>query len=368
MRFLWFCAGADYNILTRCPYSEKVRYASLGGIVLATGMMAAVAGGFAFFTIFKSVTASLIFGFLWGLMIFNLDRYIVSSSGKGDGTDAITWKEFKSALPRLILAALLGLIISKPLELKIFEPEINSKLQEFQLEEANKRKKATELLFNSDIDDSYAKITSLKAEIKDKEAKRDQLSNKLQEELAGRTGSGVAGDGPTARQLRADLKRMEEELSDLKTRNLKLIEEEETVISTKKNERERQLKVNDAAIAGFDGLIIRLEIMHEIAPTISWMITFLFLAIETTPIFFKMMITIGPFDDIKGKREEFAVYKAKQEIDLQEKELQLTNSKIASAQEEIADRIISKWKDMELQKVEADPEAYFETIRKKSKS
>ena len=44
-------------------------------------------------------------------------------------------------------------------------------------------------------------------------------ADKLQEELAGRTGSGRPGEGPTARQIRADLERIQRELADLKSKN-----------------------------------------------------------------------------------------------------------------------------------------------------
>jgi hypothetical protein len=64
---------------------------------------------------------SLIFGIVWGLIIFNLDRFIVSSTGKGDGTDKITWREVGQALPRIIIALILGFAISAPLEIKILE-------------------------------------------------------------------------------------------------------------------------------------------------------------------------------------------------------------------------------------------------------
>ena len=61
------------------------------------------------------------------MLIFNLDRYIVSTIGKGDGTQKITVEEWKLAAPRLLMAILLGFVISTPLELKIFETEIIDK-------------------------------------------------------------------------------------------------------------------------------------------------------------------------------------------------------------------------------------------------
>ena len=82
-----------------------MKYAGIGGIVLAVGILATLSGGFAIYTIFGPKgdandetligglgikIGSIIGGLIWGLIIFNLDRFIISSTGKGDGTDSIT--------------------------------------------------------------------------------------------------------------------------------------------------------------------------------------------------------------------------------------------------------------------------------------
>jgi hypothetical protein len=110
---LWWCAGADEYFLMKSPKQDRVKYAGIGGIVLCTGLLAAVSGGFAFHTIFgpkgdaidDSLIASTghmigvsVFAIVWGLIIFNLDRFIISSTGKGDGSDSITGKEWLQAL------------------------------------------------------------------------------------------------------------------------------------------------------------------------------------------------------------------------------------------------------------------------------
>ena len=69
---------------------------------------------------------------MWGLIILNLDRFIVSSTGKGDGTDKITWKEFGQAIPRIVIALILGVAISSPLEVRILKSEIDANLQKVQ--------------------------------------------------------------------------------------------------------------------------------------------------------------------------------------------------------------------------------------------
>ena len=116
--FFWFCSGANQNLLKRCP-TESSKYVGIGATVFFTGVLAAISAGYALYTVFESFWGSFFFGLVWGGMIFNLDRFIVCSMKKRGNF----WQEFKVAVPRLFLAILLALVISKPLELKIFEKE-----------------------------------------------------------------------------------------------------------------------------------------------------------------------------------------------------------------------------------------------------
>jgi hypothetical protein len=149
-RFLWWCAGADKRILTYSSYSDHVKYVGIGGVVLATGFMAALSMGFAMHTIFSDVDPNtgervgnwfitIPIALVWALIVFNLDRFIVSSTGKGDGESKISIPEWGSALPRLFMAVLLGLTISAPLETYIFQKEIQREWNDTKKELAQKR-------------------------------------------------------------------------------------------------------------------------------------------------------------------------------------------------------------------------------------
>jgi len=146
MRFLWKCAGADPEILKYSPYSDHIKSAGIGGVVLATSVMASLAMGFAMHSIFGVdvngvhegnwfITVPV--GIVWGLIIFNLDRFIVTTA-KGDGTEKITWGEWGSMLPRLVMAILIGLCISAPLETYIFKKEIKREWDEVKTQMALK--------------------------------------------------------------------------------------------------------------------------------------------------------------------------------------------------------------------------------------
>ena len=126
--FLWSCAGVNKAVLRQCP-SDYAKYAGIGGTILFTALMACFSGGYALSYVFGEWWIGLIFGIFWGLLIFNLDRFIVNTM-YSDGKVTISWQEIKSGLPRIIMAIFLGIVISYPLELKIFDDEIQVKIED----------------------------------------------------------------------------------------------------------------------------------------------------------------------------------------------------------------------------------------------
>ena len=118
--FLCSCAGADKSILKQCPTS--------------------LSGGYALFTVFRggdgAIMFAVFFGVLWGLIIFNLDRFIVSTFRKV--ADGKWWQKFLRELlhasPRIILAIIIAIVISKPVEIKIFENRLSEQIKRNEIE------------------------------------------------------------------------------------------------------------------------------------------------------------------------------------------------------------------------------------------
>ena len=125
-KFLWWCAGAHQPLLKQHP-SEQTKYAGLGGVLLATFLLAALSGGYALYTVFGNWWMAIGFGLLWGLIIFNFDRFLVSTMRKYGVSKR---KQLWIVLPRIALALLIGLTIARPLEMKIFDKEINTQMAE----------------------------------------------------------------------------------------------------------------------------------------------------------------------------------------------------------------------------------------------
>ncbi len=124
--FLWWCAGAYQKLLKDCP-TEHSKYTGLGGVVLATFVLAALSSGYAIYSVFNNPAWSVVFALVWGLIIFNFDRFLVSTMRKYGIT---LRRQLAMTIPRLLLALLIGATIARPLELKIFEKEIDVKVAE----------------------------------------------------------------------------------------------------------------------------------------------------------------------------------------------------------------------------------------------
>ncbi|WP_162055889.1 DUF4407 domain-containing protein [Pontibacter pamirensis] len=388
MRMFWQAAGGDRYILDRATYSDQIKYMCLGGIVVATGVMAAIAGGYAFYTIFEprgsalesdydflTIVLSTIFGLIWGLIIFNIDRFIVTSTGKGDGTEAITWGELKSALPRIIMGAIIALTISKPVEIRMFKSEIDVELHKSQMQKQQEYLSNIEATFEGRIATEREKIVKWETEIQAKENRYVELENLLADEMGGNRGA--RGYGPEAQKLEQQLQRLDGEIKILKAKNAPLITEGYNNLKLFEQQKLADIDNGEKVAAGLDGLLMRIKLAHEIAGTwISLFITLLFMAIELTPIFFKLMLTKSPYDYLEENTKE--LMKAKQGIYIQynyykdkqglerdlvrflnvEKEI-LQQEKLLEAQKRLTDYAISKYEEQIKRKIDISPESFI---------
>lgn len=70
------------------------------------------------------------------MIIFNLDRFIVSTFRKV--ADGKWWQKFLRELlhasPRIILAIIIAIVISKPVEIKIFENRLSEQIKRNEIE------------------------------------------------------------------------------------------------------------------------------------------------------------------------------------------------------------------------------------------
>ncbi|RTY99951.1 DUF4407 domain-containing protein [Flavobacterium sp. RSP49] len=385
MRFLWKCAGGDRYLLERATYSDQIKYMCLGGIVFATGALAGIAGGYAFYTIFEprgsaienpidtqTVFTAIFFGIIWGLMIFNIDRFIVTSTGKGDGTEAITMGELKSALPRILMGMIIAMTISKPVEIRMFKTEIDIKLREKQIEQQTIYIDKVNANFNEEIKNKDKELIKFDKDLGLKIGRHAELEKQYIEEAR------IITVGPRALAVKEQMDAVGKEISDIKNNpEYSRIKKEKKIIEDR---REKALADTEKVANGLDGLLERIKIAHEVAGFwISLFITLLFMAIELTPIFFKLMLTKTTYDYLAENRDElikaeygievkYDYYKDKQGV---EKHLTVNHEaerlifekiEVTKIQRELTEYAVQKYKEREMKKIDENLDEYIKTI------
>lgn len=83
-----------------------------------TAIMAFIANSYVLFTVFDNPYIAMSFGLIWGLLILNLDRFIVTTIKKRECFK----DEFIQAIPRILLAFILA-IETSPIIAKLLSPK-----------------------------------------------------------------------------------------------------------------------------------------------------------------------------------------------------------------------------------------------------
>lgn len=291
-RFFILCSGADRDLLSSCSEGEQTKYAGIGATVFFTAIMAFIASSYALFTVFDNIYTASFFGFIWGLLIFNLDRFIVSTIRKRDRL----WSEFLQATPRIILAVIIAIVISKPLEIKIFEKEINTVLLKEKNQLAMANKKQVSDYFKSDLDKNKAEIDSLKSQLSKKEKEVNTYYETYIAEAEGTAGTKKLGKGPVFKEKIAKHDLAKKELDTLQKANLAKIAEKEKKAKTLQADLDKKVTETEPIIDSFDGLMARINALGKLPSLPSFFIMLLFLAIETSPIIAKLLSPKGEYD------------------------------------------------------------------------
>ena len=402
--FLWVCAGANRKVLRQCP-TEHAKYAGVGGTILFTAILASLSGGYAIYKVFAdevynetagvfetdihAMYIAIVFGIIWGLMIFNLDRFMVNTMFS-DGTHKITKEEWIGARPRLILAIFIGIVISTPIELRLFKDKIQAQIVIDQGEAQSKMGEKQQF-----IRDQILKLEEQKGQnnkrVDDMRTLRAAIEDQAYKEATGKGGSGKVGIGIYTKQLQQRAANAQREVDRLQAE----ADRANAAIAPQLDELYKQLndhsKNNEIAAKSMKGFCAELHALNTITNPFEdfalfiarLLIMFLFIAIEIIPTLFKLMMIDGAYDAVLAMEKHRAkVVAKKQESDINDEintEIQISTEKnkerleaeilankelmerIAKAQAELLQTAIDKWRMEELAKINENPSAYIKT-------
>lgn len=293
--FFIFCSGAVNSVLKRCP-TDYIKYQGIGATILFTGIFSALSAGYALYTVFESYVVSTIFAIIWGMMIFNLDRYIVSGMRKKSNF----LKELAMAAPRIILAVFIGIVIATPLELKLFESEINAEIGMMQQEMYRQQDELLKKRYEADTKVINDEITLLRNKLSKFDQERTTRLSEALAEADGTGGSKIRAMGAIykAKAKASDKAEQDYQLAYAEI-NPKL---EQELAKLEVIESKRNAEMETLSRASLTGFASRLKALHRLSSAddairiAGIFISILFLIIECAPILVKLISERTPYD------------------------------------------------------------------------
>jgi Domain of unknown function (DUF4407) len=343
-RFLFALAGVRPDILDKWR-TDRVKFQSLGLAILITSAIATISMWFALNdALGLGAGVAVVGAVIWGLVIMGIDRWLVTSMPLTGG------RRWAIALPRLVLALLLGSLISTPIVLRVFQSEINAQIVIIKQQQASKfiaqQEKSKvgqqvdfwtkdvsnlekvidsngEVPLNPSADPVVISLTKQRAN----ELKLEhQYYEQWQCQLYGGKGCTKKGDGPlaqashklyleaiaSANKLANQIQHRDKQLTanDQASRNRRLQQATSALPAAKEHlriamsqQQALQVKYEQENIQT-NGLLIRLEALNQLSGksiTINLtrlLLFLLFLVIECLPVTVKLMQQPGNYEEI----------------------------------------------------------------------
>jgi len=303
--FLWWCAGAHQDLLKQYP-SEHSKYSGLGGVILATFVLASLSAGYAIYSVFGNLWWTLAFAIIWGLIIFNFDRFLVATMRKYGVSRR---KQLWMALPRMALAFLIGVTIARPLELKIFEKEIDTKVVEnthkkMQLNDSLLRLENTALLQTTENERN--RLLTRKLSIEDT---LHRLQDAYVREADGTGGSMQRGiENLTRLKMNAYTAANQQFGPELQQLDRDIRAQDSLLAAAKAGVEDKRKRYEADAKANV-GFLERNKALSDLAgeeSSVFWtslLLSMLIILIEIGPVLSKLIMPVGPYDIALAKEE-----------------------------------------------------------------
>jgi hypothetical protein len=325
-RFLWWCSGSVPALVRESP-TEHAKQAGIGGAVLSTGCLASFAGGYALYTMtdgagaLTRALASGLGGLVWGLIIFNIDRFLVSSLRKSAERSftGVVRSELVPALPRLAFAVVIAFTIAEPIQMRLFSSEIEDRVEANRDQLVAGRQASLRRLAEPQSQLWRAELSGLEARLEAGRQKLDTLQREYIEESDGRGGSGRVGDGPLTAIKRQEMEKAAAELQDLTAALVpRRAELERRLDALELDIRDRLAAYRGSLGSGYLARREALTNLYDERPGVwgaVWGIFALMVMLEITPILLKIFGAYGPYDAKLALAEESAVREAVLEKD-----------------------------------------------------
>ena len=305
-KFLWWLAAADINILKDCR-ADHERYRILGISVGVTWMFATLAWGYFFSTIVDDDVVIIGLAVFFGFAILSIDRSLITAmSGSGR-------RKFLPAAFRFALALTIGLFISQPIVLLLFQKDIQAqmvlnrqgKLEKFRAELTTLNAARTATLEHD--------LQQWQQQLQQKEVQVKNYKDDYIKETDGTGGSGKIGESSIARVKKTEYLKAADELGAL--RNNLAAQQQERQEELKRLWQENLAKEKVYVASLTDGFLAQTEALEELTSQHSVLrqryrlIVLIITLIEIMPLLSKLILPKGEYDRLLEHNNMYLGYR-----------------------------------------------------------
>jgi hypothetical protein len=317
---LFDVAGADAQLLKRSTVADRIRFTAIGALISLTSAATWGALSYALIYIFlprESLTwvdwalgypIAIIIGGCGALVILNLMRFVVASSGYGDGTSNIRWSEIKNSGFVLLMPILIAASLTAPVSVLLLHDQIVSHLSSNQQNVISDVSKRVEDHYRVELDDTYFAQAEIKSQLDVLQAKIQNLGKPANQSSAT---SSVQPSGNSGR-WQVLLTSQDFERSNLESK-IKLLQ---TELNRKRDEvqalrakiKQDEIKYEDE-IKKEDSLVNETMKAFETYKPLVLLIGLFMLLIQIAPILMKLLWAKGPYEFLSEYQETITVTK-----------------------------------------------------------
>lgn len=285
-RILLYLSKTDSRLIRLCSDSAYKTQVGNGVFVLIVGIFAFSSSSYALRTTLGD--RYLVYGIaaVYAALITFIDREIVSATNKGKGMIAT----------RLVLAVFIGLVISVPIELKLFEQQIAQEMKRLQNSDNSSYVKAKQ----QGATQYRARVVAKEAQVQALEKEAADLQKRITNEVLGPDeqidgvprGTLRRGEGPVYKRL---IKQAEENDAQLKQARADYT----TLTADEQRELERlEVEYGKQAVPTADDLLSRYAALGSLkqdpqrgwdAWLMAWGVRLLLIMLELTPALVKVL-------------------------------------------------------------------------------
>ncbi len=293
--FLW-ASKTDRRILRLCASWTQMTHISRGFFVVETALFAA---GAAYYTLITTVssnsTAALIISLLWGAMILMIDRELVGA-----------WSR-RSLWIRVLLAAVIGMTVAIPAEMRVLQGRIDQQI----VREQQKENGALISRYHAQQDQLNQREQQVQAQIADFRnqsaiASRNKEAESVGAVIAGET-TGIKGEGPAYRAADDRIRELQQQM-DAAAAELKDVQAaRDRIAAERKNEEV-------AAVYDFPSRYEALTKATDASKPLwrlAWLITLVFIGVDMVPVLMKALSPVTDYDHLLAAQVKENIQRAR---------------------------------------------------------